>query len=313
MNNQDIKQHERYKKMALYSYNVNENELPKGAKLVGITQHDNGYFAAIIRDSDKIIVTIRGTEGNLFKSIENIKDLQNDTNLFCSILPKQTKNALETIDIVKSMIKEKQEYNGCKIIVVGHSLGRSLAQIVAVKKGVEAITFNAYGTKNLLKNEPLVNSANVINYCNSDDDITTFNAINHVGKCYEIGTTYREGKSPHHLECMENLDNRTPITNENLQYTGERKRKRKIELKFYQKTGKLLPIRMSSINLQTEDCAGTYQVSGYIRSDGTEVSGYERTCGAKHLSKQSAREKYKNLKISQMTNAEIDELVKELI
>ena len=68
--------------MALYSYNVNENELPKGAKLVGISQHDNGYFAAIIKDNDKIIVAIRGTEGNLFKSIENIKDLQNDTNLF---------------------------------------------------------------------------------------------------------------------------------------------------------------------------------------------------------------------------------------
>ena len=31
-----------------------------------------------------------------------------------------------------------------------------------------------------------------------------------------------------------------------------------------------------------KDCAGTYPVSGYVRKDGTEVSAYMRTCGAKH-------------------------------
>ena len=30
------------------------------------------------------------------------------------------------------------------------------------------------------------------------------------------------------------------------------------------------------------NCAGTYRVSGYTRQDGTEVSSYMRTCGAKH-------------------------------
>ena len=30
------------------------------------------------------------------------------------------------------------------------------------------------------------------------------------------------------------------------------------------------------------ECAGTYPVSGYTREDGTEVSGYMRTCGAAH-------------------------------
>ena len=29
-------------------------------------------------------------------------------------------------------------------------------------------------------------------------------------------------------------------------------------------------------------CVGSYSVSGYTRSDGTEVSGYTRTCGAAH-------------------------------
>ena len=31
-------------------------------------------------------------------------------------------------------------------------------------------------------------------------------------------------------------------------------------------------------------CVGSYPVSGYTRSDGIEVKGYTRTCGAKHLS-----------------------------
>lgn len=29
---------------------------------------------------------------------------------------------------------------------------------------------------------------------------------------------------------------------------------------------------------QNQQCPGSYQVSGYTRDDGTEVSGYTRTC-----------------------------------
>jgi hypothetical protein len=62
-----------------------------------------------------------------------------------------------------------------------------------------------------------------------------------------------------------------------------------------------------------EGCAGTYRVSGYIRSDGVKVSDYERTCGAKHLGEQKASEKYRGLKVEQMTKGELDELLDELI
>lgn len=60
-------------------------------------------------------------------------------------------------------------------------------------------------------------------------------------------------------------------------------------------------------------CAGTYKVSGYVRSDGVKVSSYERTCGAKHLGVQSASDKYRGLRIDQMTDSEINELLEELI
>lgn len=62
-----------------------------------------------------------------------------------------------------------------------------------------------------------------------------------------------------------------------------------------------------------EGCAGTYHVSGYVRSDGVKVSDYERTCGAKHLGEQKASEKYRGLSINQMTKNELDELLDELI
>lgn len=45
-------------------------------------------------------------------------------------------------------------------------------------------------------------------------------------------------------------------------------------------------LKSKSENLTAPDgCAGTYSVSGYTRSDGIKVPSYERTCGAKHSSK----------------------------
>ena len=62
-----------------------------------------------------------------------------------------------------------------------------------------------------------------------------------------------------------------------------------------------------------EGCAGTYHVRGYVRSDCVKVSDYERTCGAKHLGKQSVSEKYRGLRIEQISKSELDELLDELI
>ena len=38
-------------------------------------------------------------------------------------------------------------------------------------------------------------------------------------------------------------------------------------------------------------CVGSYHVSGYTRADGTEVSDYTRTCGAKHFGKNKEKNK----------------------
>lgn len=49
---------------------------------------------------------------------------------------------------------------------------------------------------------------------------------------------------------------------------------------------KRLNIQNNSYNKQSHSqngCIGSYQVSGYTRADGTEVKGYTRHCGAKHI------------------------------
>lgn len=302
MNKNEIQQHERYKQMAMYSYDVDHNKLPEGAKLVGIVQQNNGYYAAVIRDGNEIVIAIRGTEGEPLKGKENLKDVIND-GIMLKIRPPQMKNALETVDIVEDMIKNDPEYAGCKITVIGHSLGGSLAQIVSVLKKVKAVTFNAFGTKHLLEGEPGLEKADVTNYCNSEDPVTTANAQNHVGKCYEVENVYYEGKWSHHLECMGSLENRILTTGEELKGKAVRKLKEKMELEYYKRTGKRMPIIMPSISSHVEGCAGTYPVSGYTRDDGTKVSGYVRTCGAAHNSK----------KLEDMTEAEIDELLDRMV
>jgi len=81
------------------------------------------------------------------------------------------------------------------------------------------------------------------------------------------------------------------------------------------KNQNLTPIGKTTNNTSNMNnkCAGTYKVSGYVRSNGVRVSSYERTCGAKHLGLQKASEKYKGLTVAKMTDTELNELLEELI
>lgn len=62
------------------------------------------------------------------------------------------------------------------------------------------------------------------------------------------------------------------------------------------------------------NCLGSYPVSGYERKDGTKVQGYVREC-FKHGNPQakSHREKYKGLKLNQLTKEQLNELMDDLL
>ncbi len=58
---------------------------------------------------------------------------------------------------------------------------------------------------------------------------------------------------------------------------GNMLKRKEEDFECYLKTG-----RHMSINMSSSGCVGSYEVSGYTRSDGKKVDSYTRTCGAKH-------------------------------
>lgn len=134
----------------------------------------SGYYSEIYKKNDKIILVIRGTE--LESGIKEAKkDLRNDLNMGLKKLPYQVTNAKE---VYSKLVKKYGKEN---IIITGHSLGGSISEILGTEYGVETVTFNAYGIKNL--NGLKINyTDNITNYGNANDGIFASNIDNHIGK-----------------------------------------------------------------------------------------------------------------------------------
>ena len=298
MKNQEIQKHEILKQAALYSYDVNKNKIPNGYKLVGISSHNNGFYACVLKKDNNIIIAYRGTNSDSWA------DLKNDISMGVKIKPEQAKNALNLYDQIH------YEYPNCSIELTGHSLGGSLAQIVGSTRNIETVTFNAHGTRNFMGKNKIYDDK-IIKYCNPKDWVSTRNAKNHIGKCYEIGSI-SDNVSSHKIESMQPLENRVPTTHEELQGAWARTKRKQEELDYYRKTCKHIPIRMQSSEFSS-NCIGSYSVSGYTREDGTKVAGYTRTCGAKHENGQKPSEKYKGIPVDKLSKSQIDELLNEMI
>ncbi len=266
---EEIKKHEEMKQLSIYGYDVNNREIAQGYNLIGISPMDNGFYACVVRKGNDITIIFRGTD--------NLKDINDDAKMWAKGWPEQANNALDLYDHIC------HEYPGCNVSVAGHSLGGSLAQIVGVLRGAVAVTFNAYGTAQIIKNryDSMIDLSkkfeNITNYCNPKDWVTTLNGKSHLGKCYEI-ISKPEGGKPHEAETMEALKYRMPSSPEDLHMWGASLKRKEEEFEYYFRTGRHMPINMSS-----SQCVGSYEVSGYTRDDGTKVDSYTRTCGAKHL------------------------------
>lgn len=133
-----------------------------------IKDEANGFYGCVYETDDKIYISYRGTN--------NSKDINDDISLFFYDIPTQYKPALELYERVATDPKNKDK----EIVITGHSLGGSLAQLVAAtkqQKGIKqpkAITFNAYGTKNIIKysnSNKFTDSTNSINYSIKNDFI----------------------------------------------------------------------------------------------------------------------------------------------
>ncbi len=125
---------------------------------------NSGYYGAAFQDNltGEIVIAHRGTEPN------KMTDLKADFQMGVSQLPDQYQFARNFYDQVANANK------GALISTTGHSLGGSLAQLLAAEKNLNAVTFNPYGTRDLI---PALN--NCYPGLNLDLNATYSNITNH--------------------------------------------------------------------------------------------------------------------------------------
>lgn len=136
--------HWHYAKFALLSYSNSQKE-PIDVDWIHIESaqdSDTGFFADAFMNfkTKSVVIAFRGTD--------DYKDwLKSNRCFLTGCLPAQYKNAEEfTYKIIE---KQGREFS---YVLVGHSLGGGLAQLVAIKTAFSAVTFDAPGVLKVAKN-----------------------------------------------------------------------------------------------------------------------------------------------------------------
>ncbi len=139
---------------------VNDTLLAKigNNKFYSYKNLDSGFVATLFENkkNGNLVIAYRGTErlglGENFDDIVALtKDMITDSKFITGEIDEQFNDAYNFYKIVKSENQNK------KIIIVGHSLGGGLAQLVSakayseLKEKVETYSYNAPGCKHLLK------------------------------------------------------------------------------------------------------------------------------------------------------------------
>ena len=109
--------------------------------VVDFSSSDNGFSATAFKDTeDRVIIAFRGSD--------DLKDLADAQRILSGKMPLQYESAQAFYQ------KVRKQYPGREIAVTGHSLGGSLAQMIAVRNpDVRAFPCNPVGTKSLMKED----------------------------------------------------------------------------------------------------------------------------------------------------------------
>ena len=140
-----------------------------GWKQTAQASADNGFHAKALEKDGVVMVVFRGSD--------DMGDLRVDHQMLSGKLPDQFQNAVDFMEQVKAQNPNK------KIVVTGHSLGGSLAELVACKeKDTTAITFNSFGIDSIVKDKAPTefrDNKNIYNYIIEGDPVS--NSSKHVG------------------------------------------------------------------------------------------------------------------------------------
>ena len=274
---QDTKYHEVLKQASIYSYHKPGNYPPAGYRVIDFNENKKtGFYADVLSNGNDIIIAYRGTESG--------QDIRNDVAMAKSKIPAQA------IDAIRIYDKVKREHPNSDIVVTGHSLGGSLAEIVSGIRGNLAVTFNAYGVGDMFKNKNALKEDNVVNYVNEYDAVSMVNGQNHIGEIFAVSKKTNGFIDNHRAENIGDLSKRVQKTPEDIKETTQRIHPNSSQIKDII-SGKIIQNYESRRNSNLQEfkhakqqtpCVGSYQVSGYTRSDGVKVEDYIRRCGAKH-------------------------------
>lgn len=214
----DTDYHEILKQAAIYVYHGKNAEIPEGYSLEeSVRNPQTGFYADVLVGEDDVIIAIRGTNDK--------DDLNDDFAMARSRIPAQTRDALDLYD------KVKMEYPDKKIVLTGHSLGGSLAEIVGALNSELAVSFNAYGVRDLFNENAVIQEDNIINYVNTQDVVTVVNGENHIGETYSVPNIGKGVKGKHDAEGMGELSEREKITTEEIKDIADEKFKKAQEVK----------------------------------------------------------------------------------
>ena len=166
---------------AMNAYLPAEQAGVDGYAFVGRRSFPDGLNASVFSDENGVvIVAFRGTDGK--------EDVLSDVQIINGELPEQFASAQAVFDEFAA------RYPTSKIVVAGHSLGGSLAQLVAANNpNAAAFACAPVGTGNVLKNNPnLKDTGNVYNYLTKGDAFS--NTLPQIGKSRVFETKRMNGQ-----------------------------------------------------------------------------------------------------------------------
>lgn len=288
------------KSLSVGVYKGNEISIPKDWIKVSEYDKKSGFHGEAFYKDGKVVIAMRGTNDK--------DDLANDVDMAKKKLPNQYADAQKFYE------KVRKDFPDQEIVFTGHSLGGSLAQLMSNKTGYGAVTFNAYGVRDILQGNVRDNLDNIRNYGNINDTVFNNNIDNQLGGTYVIKKNYDEdfitkgtegyfgGLDPyfhHKAEWMGDLDDAVEykpnrlegqvnmdidfkdidtnriFTNEEIgQMSTDEYSRLENFINQQVAAGKVMPEAQAKQQVQAGDLI---YVNSYTRSDGTEVKGYYRS------------------------------------